>query len=230
MDIGGVNILKLLLKTTLIFIVLLTMARMLGNKQMSHLTFFNYITGITIGSIAANMISEGNSQYIDDFAGLIWWCILSGLTGYISLKSGKIRAIIDGQPVILIKRGKIMHDSLSSNHINMDDLSMLLRAKDVFSIKEVEYAILEPDGRISVMKKQPKQHVTKEDMKIQVQKAKYMPSEIISDGKVIRHNLIEFNLSDEWLQNELKKNNVSSVKDVFYAEIQEDGTLFIQEK
>lgn len=227
MVIGSMDIFQLLLRTTITFIVLLTLARILGNKQMSHLTFFNYITGITIGSVAANIISLDNKPFINEFIGLTWWCILTGLTGYINLKSGNIRRIIDGQPTIMIKRGKIMKHSLSSNRLNMDDLSMLLRKQNIFSITEVEYAILEPDGNLSVMKKQSHQQVTKADMEIPASNAKYIPSEIIVDGKIINHTLKELNLNKNWLKKQLRQQNITSIEDVFYAEIQSDGTLFV---
>lgn len=227
MSLKNIDIFQSLLRTTVIFIVLLTLARMLGKKQMSHLTFFNYVTGITIGSIAANIISIGNKSFINQLIDLIWWCILTSLTGYINLKSGNIRRIIDGQPTIIIKKGKLMKNSLSSTHLNMDDLSMLLRKQNIFSITEVEYAILEPDGNLSVLKKQPHQQITKADMKIPTSTTKYIPSEIIVDGKIISHNLKELNLSEDWLKKQLKQQNITSIDNVFYAEIQSDGTLFI---
>ena len=216
-----------LLRTTLVFIVLLVSTRALGKKQMSHLTFFNYITGITMGSIAANIISQLNKHFMDEFIGLIWLCMLTALTGYIGLKSGTLRVIIDGQPTILIKKGKIIKHALKSNRLNMDDLSMLLRKQNIFSITEVDYAILEPDGALSVLKKPQQQEVTKADMKINTNTINYIPSEIIVDGKIIKHNLKELNLDEEWLKKQLKHHNINSIKDVFYAEIQSDGTLFV---
>lgn len=133
-----------LLRTFILFITLLVLTRILGKKQMSHLTFFNYFTGITIGSIAANMIRETEEPFWDDFIGLIFWCVLTLLVEYIGLKFSKLRQIIDGQPTIVIKRGVILKASLTSNRVNLDDLLMLLRKQNIFSIKEVEYAILEP--------------------------------------------------------------------------------------
>lgn len=228
MDFGNTNIVFLFYRTTLVFIVLLILTRALGKKQMSELTFFNYITGITIGSIAANMVTESNKSLIDGFIGLIWWCVLTELAAYIGLKSGHLRRIIDGQPTIVIKKGKILKHSLKSMRFNMDDLTMLLRKNSIFSIAEVEYAILEPDGNLSVMKKEPKQQVTKEDMKIPTATVNHIPLEIISDGKIIHHNLVELNLNEKWLETQLKKQNIDSVSEIFYAEIQNDGSLLIQ--
>lgn len=227
MNLGNTNIFYLLLKTTLIFLVLLILTRLLGKKQVSHLTFFNYVTGITVGSIAANMLTDTNEPFWEDFIGLVWWCLLTILVGYVGLKSGKFRLIVDGQPSILIKQGKINRHTLKKCHINMDDVSMMLRMQNVFSIKEVEYAILEPNGSLSVVKKPQYQQVTKSDMKIASQALKYLPSEIIVDGKIIYHNLKEFNLDETWLNDQLKQQNITSINDIFYAEIQSDGTLFI---
>lgn len=228
MNLGDTNVFYLLLRTTLIFLVLLILTRLLGKKQMSQLTFFNYITGITVGSIAANVVSESNQPFIDEFIGLVWWCMLTFLSGYIGLKSGTLRRIIDGQPTILIKKGRIIRNALKSTRLNLDDLSMMLRKQNVFSVVDVEYAILEPNGNLSVMKKQSQQQVTKSDMKILSSPLKYLPSEIIADGKIIYHNLKELNLDENWLNTQLKMQNVSSVDDVFYAEVQSDGTLFLE--
>ena len=171
---------------------------------MSELTFFNYVTGITIGSIGANIVNESNKPLIDGLIELICWCALTELAALIGLKSGALRRIIDGQPTIVIKKGKIIKHSLKSMRFNMDDLSMLLRKNNIFSIAEVEYAILEPDGNLSVMKKEPQQQVTKKDMKIPTATVKHIPLEIIVDGKVINHNLVELNLNQKWLETELK--------------------------
>lgn len=227
MNLGNINILYLLYRITLIFIVLLILARILGKNQMSHLTFFNYITGITIGSIAANMIHEYDESFTEDLISLIWWCILTILLGFIGLKSGKLRQIIDGQPTILIKKGKIMKDALKSSRVNMDDLSMMLRKQNIFSIKDIEYAILEPVGNLSVLKKLQEQQITKSEMNIPISTFKYIPSEIIVDGKIVYDNLKELNLNEDWLNLELNKQNIFSIKDIFYAEIQSDGSLYI---
>lgn len=222
------EIFNLLLRTTLIFFVLLVLARLLGKKQMSQLTFFNYVTGITIGSIAANIISVANKPFLDEFIGLIWWCFLTGLIGIISLKSGNARLLIDGQPTILIKKGVIDKKALQKCRINMDDISMLLREQNVFSILDVDYGILEPNGKLSILKKQQQQQATKGELNIPLPVSNYLPSEIIVDGRIIKHNLQEYNLDEQWLSQQLRQQNINSVKDVLYAEIQSDGSLYVQ--
>ena len=219
--------LQIIYETFTVFTVLLILTRLLGKKQLSHLTYFNYITGITIGSIAANMVMIRDVSFYKELTALVLWVILSEFIGYIALKSYKLRNILDGEPSILIKKGKINKKTMKSLRINIDDLSMLLRQKDVFAISEVDYAILEPDGKLSILKKPEKQAPTKNDLNIISTTPLYIPTELIVDGKIIESNLTELNLSRCWLYKQLKKQNINSVCDVFYAEIDSSGSLFI---
>ncbi|HWT74072.1 MAG TPA: YetF domain-containing protein [Mobilitalea sp.] len=184
--------------------------------------------GITIGSIAANIISNLDKPFLADILGMVWWYILTALLGLLGLKFSGLRNMIDGQPTIVIKKGIILKKSLQKTSLNMDDLSMMLREHNVFSILEVEYAILEPDGKLSVIKKPQKQQVTKEDMNIVIPESKYLPSEIIVDGKLLKQNLLEYGLDEVWLFYRLDEQGITSIKEVLYAEIQSDGTLYLQ--
>lgn len=217
----------IILKTTLAFILLLLLARLLGKKQMSQMTFFNYVTGITIGSLAANIISTDDKTIWDEVVGLIWWCILTALLAYITLKSSKLRKIIDGQPSILVKNGIIQEKALKTSRINLEELSMMFREQGIFSIKDIDYAILEQNGNLSILKVQDQINVTRKDMKIFTYKPKYLPAEIIIDSRIVDKNLITYGLDIQWLENQLKYQKINSIDDVFYAEIQSDGTLYI---
>ncbi|WP_246566409.1 YetF domain-containing protein [Tissierella simiarum] len=225
-----VKILQTIIRTTLIFTVLLLLTRLLGKKQLSQLTYFNYITGTTIGSIAANISDKVGEPFLYELINLAWWIGLTFLISFISLKWSKGRVIIDGEPTIVIKKGKISEKALSSLKLNIDDLMVLLRSKNVFSIKEVEYAILEPNGEISILKNPDDQNLMRKDLNIQNHKPKYIPMEIITDGYLIEKNLQELNLSKDWVIQQLAQRGIYSFKDVLFAEIQEDGTLYIEKK
>ncbi|MEQ6353388.1 DUF421 domain-containing protein [Lysinibacillus sp. M3] len=220
--------LQIVVQTIITFFVLLTLARFLGKKQLSHLTFFNYVTGITIGSIAANMVILKTILFTKFLVSLIVWCGLTSLISYIALKSGKARVILDGQPTIVIKKGKIDRAALASTKINIDDLTMMIRQYQVFSITEIDYAILEPNGMLSILKKPEFQNTQKTDLKIYPSAPAFIPLEIITDGKLLPRNLLEVGKSREWLDNELNKANVKTIQEVLYAEIQPDGNIFIQ--
>lgn len=220
--------LQVVVQTVITFFALLTLTRFLGKKQLSHLTFFNYVTGITIGSIAANMVILKTIVFIKFLISLIVWCALTTLISYIALKSGKARTILDGQPTIVIKKGKIDREALATTKINLDDLTMMIRQYQVFSITEIDYAILEPNGMLSILKKPEFQSTQKTDLNIYPSAPAFIPIEIITDGKLLPRNLLEVGKSREWLDNELKKANVKTIQEVLYAEIQPDGNLFIQ--
>lgn len=217
----------IILKPTFAFLLLLVMARLLGKKQMSQMTFFNYATGITIGSLAAEIIAFNDENITDEVVGLIWWCLLTALLSYITLKSEKLRSLVDGQPEILIKKGVFQKKKLASTRISLEDITMMLREQGVFSIKEVDYAILEPNGKLSILKVPNQINVTRTDMSIPTSDPKYLPTEIIIDGRVVKKNLNKYGLNIQWLENELKNQKISNIKDVFYAEIQSNGSLYV---
>ena len=226
---GDIELFEMLLRASTSFLVLLLLTRFLGRKQLSQLTFFNYITGITIGSIAANISSEPNTPFFNGLISLTWWCLLTFLLGYFGMKSSAFRTLIDGQPEIVIKKGKILENTLKRKHLNMDDLSMLLRQKNIFSMNEVETAVFEADGKLSVYVKPENHPVTKKDQKIITAKPKYIPTELVVDGKVIHKNLLEVGLTKEWLNHQLNRCALT-LNEVFYVELQDDGTLYIDQR
>ncbi len=224
------NILETLLRTSVGFFVLLFLTRILGKKQMGQLTIFTYITGIALGNIAGDMVVHRDIRISDGITGLTSWAIFTLMVEYISLKSSKARVLLDGEPTIVIKKGEIIRDKLSSQRLNIDDLTMLLRTNNVFSINDVEYAILEPNGQLSVLKKQDKEQVTRKDLNLPQNNFLYIPTEIIVDGKLVKDNLYETGKSLEWLDTQLKQAGISFIKEVLYAELQSDGSLYINKK
>jgi uncharacterized membrane protein YcaP (DUF421 family) len=217
------------LRTAISFFLLLILTRLLGKKQLSQLTVFTYITGIALGNMAGEMAVQNEISIINGVTGMILWCALVLIVEYISLKSAKARVLMDGEPAIVIKRGQIDEYMLKKHRLNMDDLSMQLRLNKVFSIIDVEYAILEPNGALTVMKKPEKELVTKEDMRVTPEPAG-IPSEIIVDGKIVQKNLPELGYSRNRLDDELLKQNIFDIKSVLYAELQKDGSLYIQKR
>lgn len=217
----------IIFKPTIAFILLLILARILGKKQMSQMTFFNYVTGITIGSLAANIITYNDESIWEEVIGLIWWCALTALLAYITLKSAKLRLIIDGQPALLVKNGIFQEKELKSTRISLEDFTMMLREQNIFSIKEVDYAILEPNGKLSILKVQDQLNVIRKDMNIPTSEPKYLPSELIIDGRIVYKNLSDYGLNTQWLENELRHLKIDKAENVFYAEIQSDGTLYV---
>ena len=201
-------------------------------KEISEMTFFNFSSGIAIGSIAGNLAFNHQLSILNGIISLIGWSLLTLLSGRIVIKSKKARKIIDGEPLIVIKNGKIMEKPLRKVNLDLDTLTALLRQKSIFSITEVEYAIFEITGKLSVMKKDNKQPVTKGDMNIVNPQRKLLPTitEVVSDGVINITNLEKLNLNTEWLNEQLLQAGIKTVSDVFYAEVQPDKTLYVDSK
>lgn len=221
---------SLALRAGIVYIALLVLTRLLGKKQINQLTFFHYVTGITIGSLAAKIVVGLEEPFWYGILGIVFWCGLSGLTEFVNLKSGRMRRVIDGQPSILIKRGALMRKELRRARVNMDDLTMLLRQKNVFSVTEVEYAIMEANGELSVLKKASGQPATRGDIKAAPKEPDYLPFGLIVDGRVVPRNLKETGLDEVWLEKQLKNRKIGSAKEVFYAELTESGELYVEKK
>lgn len=224
------SIFETLLRIVVGFSILLVLTRLLGKKQLGQLTIFTYITGVTLGNMAGDMVVHRDIKLIDGVTGLIAWAFLTYVVEYISLKSSKARVLLDGEPTIVIKKGVIMQKQLSAQRLNMDDLTMLLRVNNVFSIQDVDYAILEPNGQLSILKKPMHESVTKKDLHVQSESRNYLPTEIIVDGKLVAKNLKEYNLSNEWLDMQIKQSGLNSIEEIFFAELQSDGSLYIDKK
>lgn len=208
------------LRTLVGFVVLLLLTRILGKKQISQMTFFTYITGIALGNIAGDMVVHRDITVLDGVTGMVLWAVLTLVVEFASLKSSKARVLLDGEPTIVIKEGRVLERAMASNRLNMDDLSMLLRNKDVFSVGEVDYAILEPNGELSVLKKvKPPQN-----------RRRFLPTELIVDGQLVERNLAKLHRTREWLESKLRQEGVESLEDVFFVELQEDGSLYVDRR
>lgn len=217
-------------RTFIGFGLLLLLTRVMGKKQLGQMNIFTYITGIAIGNMAGDMIIHKDVKIIDGITGMVLWSALIIVIELVSMKNGKVRKVLDGEPSIVIKRGEINEDSLKKLRLNIDDLSMLLRINQVFSVRDVDYAILEPNGELSVLKKPEKEWATKEELCIVPGINKNIPGEIITDGKAVEQNLLEFGKDNKWLMDALAAQGVNNIKDVLYGELQNDETLYIQKR
>lgn len=223
---------ELLIRITLSFLLLFTLARIMGRKEISQMTFFNFISAIAIGTIAGSLVTSQNLTVLNGIIALTGWALFTLAIGFIDIKSKKARKITTGEPVIVIKDGSIMENSLRRVRLDIDSLNTLLRQKSVFSMSDVEYAIFETSGKLSVMKKENKQSLTKGDMNISSTIPHVFPiaTEVISDGVANIKNLAKLHLDTNWLKQQVENAGVKSFSEVFYAEVQPDGTLYIDNK
>src|SRR5699024_7382720 len=157
---------------------------------------------------------------------LVWGVILY-IIEMITQKYKGSRFLLEGKPSLVIHKGELIYEELRKNKIDINEIQQLLRGKNVFAIQEVEYAVLETNGEISVLKKPQFDTPTKEDLKIVPRKAE-MAVGLINDGEIIYDNLQEIGKSEQWLRNELRKQDYERLEEIFYAEFLEEKPLFIQ--
>lgn len=217
--------LEIVLRGLLFLVVLFAITKLLGKKQLSQLSFFEYVTGITIGSIGAEVVTGLERNIMHGILGLVVFAGVPFLAGMISLKSKKYRDFMEGKGVVFIKNGKIMEENLKKERYTTDELLELLRKKDVFQVADVEFAILEATGDLSVLLKKENQPLTAKDLGVKVAPIKE-PQTVIMDGKVLDEPLSTVNLSRGWLKTELDKLGVA-IENVFLGQVDSSGQLTV---
>ena len=215
-----------LVRAIISFFSLLIFARLLGKEQISQLTFFDYILGITIGSIASEVTTDLSSRAWPHWVGLFVWAALAYLMEIITMKWRYAAKIIEGEPTIVIMNGKIMENALRKMKFRVSDILQLLRNQEVFDLKQVDFAIIEPNGKLSLLKKPEHQPLTPKDMGIKVNPTG-ISTELVYDGMIIDENLKQMNKDRKWLMKEMKKQGINRESEVFLATLNDAGSLYI---
>ncbi|QSF44995.1 DUF421 domain-containing protein [Paenibacillus tianjinensis] len=208
---------EILIRAILSVLLLLFIPKILGKQTISNMTFHDFVTSITLGSLAANLAFNVSLKASYLVLALVVFTATAFLLSVLALKNRKMRSWISGSPTVLIEDGKIMENNMKKIRYTLDSLDQSLREKGIFNIEEVDYAVLEDNGEVSVLKKEAYQFVTKKDMGIP-QRAQDFPVELIMDGVLVEDNLKLHGLTREWLESELrKKQKGKTLADVFYA-------------
>lgn len=219
---------ELLLRILLSFVVLFILMKIEGRKDLTQLTIFNFVTAITIGSIAASMVSDNSFSILNGIISLVGWTLLTFILDIIDIKLIKGRKLLTGTPEIVIKDGKIAKDVMRKTRLDVNKLSALLREKNVFSFTEVDYAIFETSGKLSVLLKEQNQPTTKSDINKPIGQKMYpFNLLVISEGKIREENLKKLHIDKSWVLEEIKKAGYNSEKEIFVAELQSDGSIYI---
>ncbi len=217
---------EVVMQTILSFFSILFITRLLGRQQISQLTMQEYVNGITFGSIAATLATDVNQRTWQHMIGLFLFGALTFLVSYISGKNLKLARVIQGEPLVVIKDGRILEKNLGKFHYTIDDLYHLLRKKDVFNINNVKYGILETTGEISVIKVSHKDTVTLDDLNM-LGEQDDIKTEVIVTGNIIYENLASRNLTAQWLIDQLKMYGITDIREVFYANLDSNNRLYV---
>jgi uncharacterized membrane protein YcaP (DUF421 family) len=207
---------EIIIRTVAAFVLLLITSRILGKQTISNMTFHDFVTGITLGAIAANLAFNDKITHWFLILSLLVFFGISYLMSVLAIKNRTLSRWISGTPTVVIENGKILENNMRRIRLTMDSLDQSLREKNIFNVEEVDYAVMEDHGKLSVKKKSEYEWVTRKDLKLHTDPVKSFPVELIMDGKVIEDNLIQNGLTVHWLEKELRQRN-KKVLDVFYA-------------
>jgi len=202
---------------------------MMGKKQIGELEPFELVTALMISELATFPMQDIRIPILHAIIPIITLLFLQVSTSLLELKSEKARKILTGTPSILIRDGKIDIAELRYQRFNINDLLEELRLKGYFNIGDIQYAILETSGELSILPKTNLCTVTKEDLNISAAQ-EFLPVPLIMDGNINHHNLKLLSKDETWLNSLLKKNNISSTKDVFIGTLDSKNQFYYQLK
>lgn len=219
-------ILVVIIRSIISFFALLILTRLMGKQQIAELTFFDYVVGITIGSIASTLAVQVNQNTAATLAGMAVWTSLPIILAYLSVQNVWIRKVVEGEGVVIIENGKVLEKHLARIRLSMDDLLSQLRTQGTFNISDVEFAIFESNGKLSIQKKSQKRPLTTGDLNLSTT-YEGLPTNVVEDGVILVDALRSLNLSKAWLHHQLAKVNIQEVKMVSLAQLDTTGQLYV---
>ena len=209
--------------------MLFIIAKLIGNKQISQLNVFDYIIGITIGNITAEMATGAEDDWYEAMLALSIYGVMAFLIGIISVKSSKARMFLWGKPLVMCEHGKIYVKNLSKAKLDVTIFQMMCRNAGYFNIADIETAILEPNGQLSVIPVAAKKPATPEDMNLFPGQEKITVNVILA-GKIIETNLKYINKNKIWLNDRLNAQGFNDIKNIQLATYDGSGDVSIYEK
>jgi uncharacterized membrane protein YcaP (DUF421 family) len=219
------DILRTIIRSILLIVGLFIITKLLGKKQLSSLSFFEYIVGITVGDIAGTLAMDPDLSLRDGIASLVVWSFVPLAISTVSLRSRAFRKIVEGKSTTFIENGNILEKNMRKEKYSIDELLEQLRKKSVFKVADVEFASLDSNGELSVLLKKAKQPLKYEDIKIEKEEDTASIA-VLMDGNLIEENLSRAGLDRNALIAKIHEKG-NKPQEVFYAEVDSHGTLNI---
>lgn len=210
--------LQVIPRSLISILVLFLVTRVMGKKQASQLSLFDYIIGISIGNFAAEQVLSFEAQFINGVIAVIIFGGVAYLVSYLTMKNITLRRILIGAPRILIQDGKIYTKGLEKEKLDINDFLQQCRELGYFDINEIEYAVLEVNGQLSVLPKAQYKPATIKDLNIEVKKEE-LTANILIDGHLLENNIKLINKDVNWIKKELKKKGYEEYHDIILATI-----------
>lgn len=223
-----IETLRIIPRSLVSLIVLFLITKAIGKKQVSELSLFDYVIGISIGNFAAEMIMNFDNNYFNGIVAMITFGLVAWLVSYFTMKSMFLRRVIIGTPTVLIQNGKIIEKNLRKMMIDVNDLLEQCRSNGNFDMNEIEYAIMEANGKVSILPKKEYSPLIVKDMNLKLEKNDLV-SNVIIDGKIMISNLENSGKEKEWLLKELKVKG-KNLEDILLGTLDSNYKLILYER
>ena len=221
---------RFFLRLPIVYLVLLISTRIMGKREIGQLSSIDFVVAIVVAELATLPITDRNFPLLQSLVPITLLTILQVITSLLCLKSNGFRQFLYGKPNILINNGKMQIKEMRKARYNIDDLLTQLRQRDVFDISEVEYAVLETSGDLTVILKPGKRAVTREDLGEKNIPDEPLPLTLITDGVINIKGLKEAGIGRNWLNEQLKKQGIKEAKEVFFASLSSDGSIYLMKR
>lgn len=217
------DIIKVILTSFFSALILFIIAKIMGHRQVSQLDFFDYITGITIGSIAAELATELETPWKPAIAMVVYGTI-AFLLNLITSKFPRTRKYINGSPAILMSGGKLYRKNMKKAKLDLSEFLMMCREEGYFDLNDIQTAVFENNGKLTVLPKSLNRPATPEDLNLNP-KEDNINTEIIMDGRILEENLKRMGLDLTWLNKQLKSQGYRNAKEIYLGLCDKDNQL-----
>lgn len=221
-----INLLKILVLSFSSLIALFILTKLMGNKQMSQLSMFDYIIGITIGSIAAEMATALETEFWQPLLAMGIYALVAIIFSILSTKSLKSRRLISGTTLVLLDNGVLYRENFKTAKLDLDEFLMICRINGYFNLSDIQTALLETNGKISFLPKAEKRPTITSDFDLKPIQDRITVN-LILDGKILKENLKYTGNDYIWLQNELTKQGINNVENIFLATCDSNNNLSV---
>lgn len=219
--------LQIVLSSFFSLVALFTLTKINGNRQISELTMFDYVIGISIGSIAAEMATE-LKEPLKPLIAMLVYALALFIISFATTKSLPFRRLVFGRSIILIRNGKMLKSAFKSARLDINEFLVQCRSQGYFDVTTIHTAVLEPNGKLSILAFPAYRPATPQDMKLTTETEEIFFC-IIMDGEILHKNLQAAGFNEKWLNNELESRDIKNVTEIFFADLDKNGTLHIFE-
>lgn len=216
------------LRAAVVYAALLIMVRSLGQREVGRLNAFDFVVAIVIGSVFAAPLSSAEQNLWGAVAAVGAIVVLRFVNGWLAIHFPWFARLTGGEPVVLIKDGRIQEDAMTRGHLSLDALMAELRKRQIFNLEDVELAILEPTGHVTALKRKEVQPVTGKDLALDG-KSQRFPAFLLREGRILRDNLQAAGLTEGWLREQLSSMDIP-LEDVFAAQLSTTGQLYVDRR